>query len=265
MVNDFLSVAIKAAKKAGVVHRKYFKKGMKVSNKGSHDILTKADIESENMIISEIRKSFPNHNILTEESKQKLTDSKYRWIIDPVDGTANFFRRIPFFSLSIALQKDDKNLVGVVYNPILNELFYAERGKGAYLNNRKISVNSGKSRKYLVDVLVYPECTTDVKKRSTNIMKVLLDKYYEVRLLYSIALPLAYVADGRLDASICLLSDVFGTAAGKLLIEEAGGIVTNTKGERLDDKPCSKMIPTVAIGNSKIEKDIMEVINKPKR
>jgi myo-inositol-1(or 4)-monophosphatase len=260
-MSKFLDVAIAAAKKAGAIHLRYYNSGMRVFSKGAIDVVTNADLESEKTVVSEIRKSFPDHNILTEESSQRQTNSEYRWILDPLDATANFFRRIPLFSVSIALQRNDETIVGVVYDSKTNELFYAEKGKGAFLNGKRIHVSTGTPRKFLVDIISYPECSDTTKKRGTDAMRMLLEKNYEVRLLYGAALPLVYVAAGKLDASVSLQSDVFGAAAGKLIVQESGGVVVNDKGQMSDDAPwrgTSKSV--IAVGNPKVKSKIMEVI-----
>jgi myo-inositol-1(or 4)-monophosphatase len=257
-MDKLLSLAVGAAKSAGSIHMKYLGKGMKVFAKGEDDIVTNADLDAEKEIIRRIRRSYPDHNILTEESEHVETRSEYRWIIDPVDGTANFAKRIPFFSVSIALQKSDKTVLGVIYNPALDEMFTARRGYGAYLNGKRI-INHYTS-KHLVDVLVCPFYDSVSKDRGMKIMRTLMDKNYEVRLLYGLAMELAYVACGRLDAGISLLADIYGSAAGKLLVEEAGGKIVGLNGKALDDAPWKGGKPIVAIGNDKIRDVILRAI-----
>ena len=135
---------IGAAKAAGVVILKNYKTVGKVKFKAPRSLVTKADILSEKTIIKTIRKKFPDHNFLTEESGAIKKNSKYTWIIDPIDGTTNFVAKIPEFAVSIALAKNDEILMGVVYNPCTNEMFFAEKGKGSYLNNKKLQVSKKK-------------------------------------------------------------------------------------------------------------------------
>jgi fructose-1,6-bisphosphatase/inositol monophosphatase family enzyme len=259
--NHFLNVAISAAKKAGDIHRKYFERGMKVSSKGVHDIVTNADLEAESKIISEIKRKFPEHNFLSEETLQKETKSEYRWIIDLLDGTINFSKNIPFFSISIALQRNEKTLVGVVYNPITKEMFTANRGQGAYLNNKRLVTQSKESLKEsLVVVMVHTTFGKSINDESFEIMRKLISKVRGVHVLVSHALELAYVASDRIDADICLHADVYGAMAGKLLIEEAGGAVIDFNGNRINDKPWEDHIPLVAIGNPKLKNQLLNVI-----
>ena len=129
------STAIKAAKEAGKIILLYYSKNIDaITKKNTYDLVTEADLASENKIISIIKKKFPDHSLLTEESGEEIQKSDYCWIIDPLDGTNNFYHKFPVFCVSIALYKKEKPLIGVVFDPLKNELFYAEKSKGAFLN-----------------------------------------------------------------------------------------------------------------------------------
>ena len=141
-MDSFIDRAVKAAKVAGEIQRNYFDKGVEIKTKAGkhHNRVTIADLESEKVIVSLIRKHYPEHNIFAEEGEYKTTDSEYNWIIDPLDGTNNFSRGIPIFCVSIALAKNNEVILGVIYDVLKNELFTAEKGKGAFLNGKKIKV-----------------------------------------------------------------------------------------------------------------------------
>ncbi len=135
--------AIKAAKEAGKIILSYYSKNVNAISKGStYNLVTKADIASENKIVSIIKDKFPGHSILTEESGEEIHKSDYCWVIDPLDGTNNFYHKFPMFCISIALYKKGKPLIGVVFDPLKKELFYAGKNEGAFLNNKKIKVSS---------------------------------------------------------------------------------------------------------------------------
>ena len=141
---EFEKIAIQAALKAGEILNKNRGRVKKVDYKGKINIVTEIDLLSEQSILSLIKKNFPNHSILTEESKEQKTDSDYKWIIDPLDGTTNYAHDFPSYCISIALEKEGKVVLGVVYNPLLEELFTVETGKGAFLNKRRIGVSSSR-------------------------------------------------------------------------------------------------------------------------
>src|SRR3989338_7113470 len=136
--SEELKIAIKAAEEAGKIIRNHFNKKISKRLKSGTDYVTNADIECEKKIISIIKKKFPEHNFIGEESGNHNTKSNFAWHIDPIDGTTNFVYGHYELAVSIALEKDNEIIAGVVYNPIINEMFYAEKNKGAYLNNKKI-------------------------------------------------------------------------------------------------------------------------------
>ena len=145
--SNFLNFAIKIAKEAGKIQMSYFGDYGKLSKKSTNiDLVTKADIESEDFIIKKIQETFPEHSILSEERGELLSDSEYLWVIDPLDGTTNFTHNLPIFAVSIGLVKKGVEVIcGVVHNPAADKCFYAEKNKGAYLNKNKIKVSSSRT------------------------------------------------------------------------------------------------------------------------
>ena len=231
------SLMLKAAKAAGVVILKNYKNVGKVKFKAPRSLLTKADILSEKTIIKTIRKKFPDHNFLSEECGKIRKDSEYTWIIDPVDGTTNFVAKIPEFAVSVALAKNDEILMGVVYNPCTNEMFFAEKGKGSYLNNKKLQVSK---KNKLKDCIVGFSLPINIAtgKKALSILNKTYGKFRALRNSGSAALNLCYVADKRCDLYFSLNIKAWDIAAAKLIAEEAGCKVINLNGKRwnINDK-----------------------------
>lgn len=230
---SFKSVALKAAKAAAEIQLKHFGKIHSFKPKNFfYNIVTKADNECEEKIISIIKKNFPEHNIIAEESGSQKNDSEFSWIIDPLDGTTNFSHAYPHFCTSIALQKEGETILGVVFDPCLKELFFTEKGKDAFLNKKKLHVSN---KRNLNDCLVATGFWYDRGKYLTlnleNVERV-MKQTQGVRRGGAAALDLAYIAAGRLDAHWEFHLQPWDTAAAVLMIEEAGGKVTNASGER---------------------------------
>lgn len=249
-----LKVAIRAALKSGSFIKKSVGKVASISYKGRDNIVTDVDKKSEKIIISMIRSHFPGHSILAEEKGAIKTDSPYKWIIDPLDGTTNFAHAFPFFCVSIALEKDGQAVLGCVYDPMRDELFFAESGKGAYLNNRRISVSgAGKlSGAFLATGFSY-----GVKRKDRNIVnfKELLIRTMAIRRAGSAALDLSYVACGRFDGFWEMNLHPWDSAAGYLLVKEAKGKVTKFDGSEYT--PYDKNILAT---NGKLHKQIVSIL-----
>ncbi|MCM8761646.1 MAG: inositol monophosphatase, partial [Candidatus Omnitrophica bacterium] len=203
----------------------------KVSYKGRDNIVTDIDKASEKMIIGIIKSKFPDHSILAEEGSSDATESPYKWIIDPLDGTTNFAHGFPFFCVSIALEKFGKVVLGVVYDPVRRELFCAESGKGAYLNNRRISVSMTRrlSQSFLATGFSYGKARKDKNVRN---FKNLLMRSLAIRRAGSAALDLCYVACGRFDGFWEMYLQPWDSAAGAIIVEEADGMATKFDGSK---------------------------------
>ena len=229
---EFKKVAIQTALKAGDILNKNRGRVKKVDYKGKINIVTEIDLLSEETILKIIKKNFPHHSILTEESREQKRDSIYKWIIDPLDGTTNYAHDFPSYCVSIALEKEGKIILGVVYDPLLNELFTAEIGKGAFLNRRKIRVSSTKdlSRSFLATGFPY-----DIREsKITNLdhFANFAVRSLAIRRAGSAALDLSYLAAGRFDGFWELKLSPWDTAAATLLVKEAGGKVTDFEGKK---------------------------------
>lgn len=226
-----LQIAIKAALEAGKVLEKYFETEILKDVKEDKSIVTLADKESEDIIKKIIFEAFPDHSILGEETGMTRNGHEYTWYIDPIDGTRNFANAIPLFAVSVALEYQNNIIVGVVYNPATKSVFYAEKGKGAYWNDKKIRVSKDDSTRA---ILVSGKGRSDEdRKISRLLMHKLPEKFtgLTVRDIGSCALDLAFLARGGFEVSIELGLTGYDFAAGVLLVLEAGGIITNFDGK----------------------------------
>jgi len=235
-----LKIALKSAEESGKILLKYFRKNIKVHYKGIINPVTIADRESERKIIQIIKKNFPEHNIICEETCpniDRIQKSKcnYWWVIDPLDGTVNYIHGLPQFCVSIGVLKGNnpKNaepVLGVIYNPVSKELFYAEKNKGAYLNRKRINVSKTSSFSKALFVTGFPYY---VHKNPDNVIKNLakfLVKIEGIRRLGSAALDMAYVASGIFDGFWEEGLNPWDVTAGTVIVREAGGKVTDYSG-----------------------------------
>ncbi len=255
---EFIDTAVRAAYAAGDIHRKYFQTELAIETKTSHfDRLTIADIEAEKKIVGLIKSTYPEHNILAEEAKYKKTDSEYTWIIDPLDGTNNFSCGLPIFCVSVALAKRDEVLVGVIYDPMRCELFSAQKGKGAFLNEKPIKVNNVNSLEgSLLITGFYYDRGEDMIDCLDKIKEFFLKKILGLRRLGAAALDLCYVACGRASGYWEFKLNPWDFAAGKLIVEEAGGRVTD-----IDNNDPNVYKPTYIIAsNDKIHDFMLSVL-----
>jgi len=223
-------VAIRAAKAGGEILRNYFQKAINARFKGPRDIVTDADLASEKTILSILRKEFPDYGILAEESGKTKGRSEYAWVIDPLDGTTNFSKSIPFFCVAIGLVNGEELQLSAVYMPVTDELFFAEKGKGAFLNGKQIHVStaSGISNSFL---FYCHGKETKYRRSAGNTYARLNTKVLDIKRPGAAELELAYVACGRADAFFVIGTHPWDITGG-LLVEEAGGKVTELSGKQ---------------------------------
>jgi myo-inositol-1(or 4)-monophosphatase len=257
-MQDFLKIALYAAQKAGKVHKKYYNTKLDIkTKKTSFDLVTVADIEAEKVIVDIIRKKYKDHNILAEEQRYEKTGSEYMWVIDPLDGTNNFANGLPIFCVSIALAKNGVPIVGVVYDALRDEMFYAEQGKGTFLNRKRITVSNVSSLdKSLLITGFYYDRGDKMVETLGHIRQFLERKIVGLRRLGAAALDLSYVACGRATGFWEFKLSPWDFAAGLLLIEEAGGKVTGRTGEKLTLKE-----DFIVSSNGIIHEDMLKIIN----
>lgn len=223
---------LKATKDAAVVLKEHFNTSFTISNKeGMNNLVTEVDHKSEQVIFAVIKESFPDHYILSEETGALIQDSSYKWIIDPIDGTVNYANGIPICCVSIGIEKDGKMIMGAIYNPFINEFYFAERGQGAYLNDQRIYVSSKERILYSNMVTGFPYTYIDQPNGPLEVFSKLVRRGIPVRRLGSAAMDLSWVAAGRFDGFYEHQLSPWDSAAGFILVEEAGGKVTNLKGD----------------------------------
>jgi myo-inositol-1(or 4)-monophosphatase len=256
---EALVIAVTAAKQAGSILLDRYEKPHDITYKGSIDIVTEADLQSERLILEILRKNCPETEIMSEESyssQQGVPDGPI-WIIDPLDGTTNFAHNFPWFSVSIAFCDKGKSQVGVIYSPIQDELFCATLDGGAWLNDRRIKVSGTDS---LQKALVATGFPYDVRERPDSIiamLKTVLTHSQGIRRPGAATLDLAYLACGRLDAFWEVGLKPWDTAAGCLLVEESGGVLSNFTGT-----PFSPFVPELLASNGLLHEDLITLLHE---
>ena len=255
-IQDMLDIAFDAAVQAGEIQREYYeKKNLDIELKGRIDLVTEVDLLCEKAVTATISESFPDHGILAEEGTSINGGSPYQWIIDPLDGTTNFAHGFPMFAVSIGLVKDGEILLGVIYDPLRDELFSAKKDGGATMNGHSIKVSETSQ---LDKSLVATGFPYDVKTSSRNNLNNFNRVIMEVRALRrpgAAAIDLAYVACGRLDGFWEQRLKPWDMAAGALIVSEAGGIVTDMKG-----KPLDLFGETCCAGNPQIHRQLLDLL-----
>ena len=253
-----LNFAMETAREAGQILLEKFGRKINISLKGDINLVTEADLASEKLIIERIRSYYPKHSILAEESGESSAivdgDKRWKWIVDPLDGTTNYAHGYPCFAVTLALEHDGEIVVGVTFDPTRNEMFSAERGGGAHLNNRQIRVSATEK---LADALVVTGFPYNFKGKE-DFAKHLTDflmRSRGVRRDGSAAIDMAYVACGRFDGFWEEGLNPWDVAAGKLLIEEAGGRLSY-----YDGAPFSIYSPPICGSNSLIHNEMLEVL-----
>ena len=260
----FKSTLIRATEAGAKELQRFFNGTFKISNKeGVNNLVTEADHAAEKAIIGIISQDFPEHNILSEEAgnvliigRQKGVSSEYKWIIDPIDGTVNFANGIPICCVSVALEYNANIILGAVFNPNMNEFFFAESGAGATLNDKKIRVSD--KAEVITSCLVtgFPYTYLDEPNGPLEVFENLIRKGIPVRRLGSAAIDLCWVATGRFDGFYEHKLEAWDSAAGFLIVEEAGGKVTDFKGHNY-----SLYQPQLLATNGKIHEEMLKYLN----
>jgi myo-inositol-1(or 4)-monophosphatase len=251
---------LRAAAEAGVREmQRYFnhpdlKKTVK--DGGINDLVTEADHAADKAIITTIKAAYPDHFILSEETGNMASTSEYKWIIDPIDGTINFAHGIPICCVSVGVEKDGEMIAGMVYCPFINEIYFAEKGNGAFLNDQPIAVSDETDIKHACLVTGFPYTYLDAPNGPLQVFDRLVRKGVPVRRLGSAAIDLCWVAAGRFEGFFEHKLNAWDSAAGFLLVKEAGGNVTDFAGNAY-----SPYQPHIAASNGKIHEDLLKVVN----
>ena len=229
---NFKQTAIKAAKAAGKIQLRHRGKVTSLKDKDQHNIVSEVDIKCEKAILSIIKKSFPEHAILSEECGYKKTRSDYKWIIDPLDGTHNYLYGLELFGVLIALEYKKEIILGAMYLPFFNNLYFAEKGKGAFCNGKRIHVSKRKNIKNCL--LDYAGNLYDQTSMRLKLLKKLISRIFTTRLVGAAVYTFSNIARGASDAYIGFNLKSWDVAAAFLLIKEAGGRITDLKGNKCD-------------------------------
>jgi myo-inositol-1(or 4)-monophosphatase len=248
---------LKAVMAGAAEIQRFFNNEFKIQYKeGVNNPVTEADHAAEKAIMAVIKAQFPDHFILSEEAGEIVQDSNYKWIIDPIDGTINFAKGIPLNCVSIGVEHNKEIVLGAVFNPHLNELFFAEKGKGSVLNEKPISVSTETQVTKSCLVTGFPYTYLDSRNGPLEVFERLIRVGVPVRRLGSAAIDLCWVACGRFDGFYEHKLEAWDSAAGYLIVEEAGGKVTNLKGEKF-----SPYQHGIVATNGKIHDELVNIIN----
>ena len=254
-----INVMVKVCRKAAKILIRDFGEieNLQVSLKGPGNFVTASDIKVEKILVEELQKARPTYSILSEEIGEINNDESFKWIIDPIDGTSNFLHGIPNFAISIGLEHDKEIICGIIYDPIKDEMFTAEKGNGAYVKNKRMRVSS---RSKLKDCIIF----TGGPRQNPKDKELFFVEYKNfssvvktpIRKMGSASLDIAYVAAGRCDGFWQRNLNYWDYAAGIILVKESGGFVTdfNGKNRYIENK-------TILVTNSKIDKEMIEVLN----
>lgn len=253
----FKNTLLQALQAAATEIRRFNDIEFSVSEKeGVNNLVTEVDHASEKAIIGAITQAFPEHQILSEECGELVQDSTYKWIIDPIDGTVNFAHGIPLCCISIGLEKEGCMILGGIYNPFMNELFIGERGSGVTLNDKPVRVSKKASVEKACLVTGFPYTYLDEPNGPLQVFDRFIRRGVPVRRLGSAAIDLAWVACGRFDGFYEHKLQAWDSAAGWLLVEEAGGKVSNLKGDAY-----SAYQPGIIATNGVIHEELVRVVN----
>ncbi|MFQ5737551.1 MAG: inositol monophosphatase family protein [Acidobacteriota bacterium] len=253
-LKGMLAFAAETATEAGKLLRAGLGSERRISKKGRINLVTDMDFASERLIVGRIRQRFPDHQILAEEKGSRTADSPFKWVVDPLDGTTNYAHAYRFFCVSIALEAEGEIVLGVVYDPVTEELFSAARDQSACLNGSPIQVSHEDS---LGDSLLctgfsYQEAAI---RENLKLFNRLMFRAQALRRDGSAALDLCYVACGRLEAFWELSLNPWDVAAGKFIVEQAGGRVTSFRGD-----PCTIYDAEILASNGKLHEPMMEAL-----
>lgn len=257
-IDAFAALAEKAADRAGAVLLEHFG-AVKMEFKGEIDIVTEADRKAEEAILELVREAYPDHGIVAEESGETRSDHAVRWIVDPLDGTTNYAHGLPIFAVSIAVEVNGVIEAGVVYNPAYGEKYVARRGQGAALNGKPLRVSETPVLNRSLLVTGFPYNVRETDENNLDHFSHFATRVQGVRRLGSAAVDLAYVARGSLDGYWETSLNPWDIAAGWLLVEEAGGRVTDLRGREL-----TFAAQQILATNGRIHEEMLQVLSEGK-
>ncbi|HME41653.1 MAG TPA: inositol monophosphatase family protein [Syntrophorhabdales bacterium] len=252
-----LEFAIQLAFESGRIQKRYFQKTLSIMHKGEINLVTNVDFECESRILELLGNEYPDDEVISEEKANTYESGKNRWIVDPLDGTTNYAHGYPFFCTSIAYEVDGEIIVGVVYNPITEELFFARKGEGSFLNGERLGVSAIKEIKQALLVTGFPYDVITNPNNNLNHWAAFIMRAQALRRDGSAGLNLSYVAAGRFDGFWEMRLSPWDMAAGVLIVREAGGTVTSLSGETF-----SLFSGGILASNGLIHKRMLDVIRE---
>jgi myo-inositol-1(or 4)-monophosphatase len=253
---SYLETAVEIARESGALLSTFLERRIGFELKGDYDLVTEADRASERLIVERLRSYFPSHGIVAEEGGGHEGASEFRWYVDPLDGTTNFAHGFPVFNVTLALEQAGELIAGVVFDPTRQEMFTAEKGGGAYLNNRRIRVSKARTLQDSLVATGFPSRRRDLNV-NIHFYHQLAMVTHGVRRAGAAAIDLAYVACGRLDAFWEFGLNPWDMAAGVLLISEAGGRISDMRGA-----PASLQGPTLLADNGHVHEEILHLFGE---
>ncbi len=256
MTSDYLNFMQASAREAGALLKRELPNKRRIEFKGEVNLVTEADRLSEELLIKRIGNAFPQHGILSEESAELRCGKDYRWIIDPLDGTTNYAHGYPVFCVSIALEINAEVFYGAIYNPNIDEMFTVEKHRGAFLNGQRLRVSDTTELSRGLLATGFPYDIRESKDNNINYFSAMAFKAQALRRAGSAALDLAYLAAGRFDGFWELKLKPWDTAAGALMVKEAGGEVSDLYGADYDFASSH-----ILASNGKIHRQMMEVLS----
>lgn len=263
MSNQYLHVLKECVTETGINSLRHLQGHVDVGSKASHkELVTFVDRQNEQIVAQRIKETFPHHKIMGEESYagEVIEANEHVWIVDPIDGTTNYLHQKQCFAISIALYQNGQGICGAVYNPTTNELFWAEKGSGAYLNDKRLLINSASVK--LINSLIATFIRYDQKEKKLGFERFvhhIANESRGIRMIGCGSLELAYVACGRFNAYFSSLQKPWDFAAGKLLVEEAGGKITCLNGD-----PINAYMPgsSILAASNELHQEILNISKK---
>jgi myo-inositol-1(or 4)-monophosphatase len=251
--NKELNIAIEAAKKAGEILKKNFGQKYRVIRKSPKEMVSIVDMQAQETILEVLETNFPGYGIITEERRSNPGMVGKNWIIDPMDGTHNYIAGLPFSGVSIGLAKDDDFQLGVIFFPMEDRLYYAAKGKGAFLNDERIAASQNRE---LSKAMVTFDNQFHLNKKSFDYYKKLVERAFTTRILGTATNDVCMTAEGRIDGRIWVNTKICDIAAGIVILTEAGGKITN-----FDGSPCNLDSKQVVASNGKIHEELLSIVN----
>jgi myo-inositol-1(or 4)-monophosphatase len=255
-LSSYLDVACQAAQRAGAILVRHFEQGVVVRSKQEYNLVSDADIEAERAVVAAIRQRFPEHAILAEEEHAASTEAEHLWVVDPLDGTNNFVHGIPHFAVSIAYYQAGQAQCGVVFNPVRGDWYVAQRGGGATCNGQTMRVSSHtRLSQVLVGLGFYYDRGALMQGTLDAIRDLFAEKIHGIRRFGTASLDLCHVAQGRFGAFFEYQLAPWDFAAGRLIVEEAGGRVTTCRGE-----PLPLRLSSVLASNGTLHDAVLRIV-----